>query len=591
MSAIRRPVEITMLLKVGGPLTKRITLGPDGSLNSDGSACIMSQGEACRLRFDDLVAFGGCINELGSHEAIALGTLRADVPDRVRITTKERLKDWNGSVPPDLIARTSDHIIYRPGRPALALIDIDTKGMPATAKDRIDAIGGFLSALVSVLPDLESAGRVVRRSTSTGIVRADTWERLPGSNGLHVFVLVKDGADVERFLRTLHARCWLGGLGWLMVGAGGQLLDRSLVDRMVYAPERLVFEGAPVLDPPLVQDQASRRPIVTEGMALDTITACPPLTIVELAKLNELRAKEAHRLAPDAAKARDVFLAQQAQRLVERTGMSAERAVQVIAKQCSGVLLPGVALQFDDAELAGMTVADVLADPTHFEGATLADPLEGVEYGACKAKVMRHPDGRPWIHSFAHGRTTYELKLDARAAHEALRKGAAADVADAFVRLVLAADLDEAEIEDLRDTAHESSGTGKRALDAKLKSARKEQQARQAHTERERRAAERRDPRPQIAAPASDAPWLPQMGALNDVLGHSAAPEPPARNVDGMMVQVRVRRVPNMHALTQRGSNDEDTDDTRLPPPEQPLLTRLDEPQLAELIERHIEYS
>ena len=43
------------------------------------------------------------------------------------------------------------------------------------------------------------------------------------------------------------------------------------------------------------------------------------------------------------------------------------------------------------------------------------------------------------------------------------------------------------------------------------------------------------------------------MDVLNEVLGHSAAPEPPARDIDGVMVQVRVRRVPNMHALTQRG--------------------------------------
>jgi hypothetical protein len=40
-------------------------------------------------------------------------------------------------------------------------------------------------------------------------------------------------------------------------------------------------------------------------------------------------------------------------------------------------------LPFDDEELAGVTVADVLADPARFEGATLADPLEGVSYGQC----------------------------------------------------------------------------------------------------------------------------------------------------------------------------------------------------------------
>jgi len=58
---------------------------------------------------------------------------------------------------------------------------------------------------------------------------------------------VQNGADIERFLRELHARCWLAGLGWMMVGAAGQFLERSIVDRMVGSPERLVFEGSPIL--------------------------------------------------------------------------------------------------------------------------------------------------------------------------------------------------------------------------------------------------------------------------------------------------------------------------------------------------------
>ena len=267
--------------------------------------------------------------------------------------------------------------------------------MPAAVKHKIDAIGGFWPALVSVLPELRSAGRVTRRSTSSGISRTDTGEDLPGSNGSHVFVLVTDGADMERFLRTLHDRCWLHGFGWLMVGAGGQSLERSIVDRMVYAPERLVFEGAPVLELPLVQDQASRAPIVTEGAALDTVAACLPLTIVQQARVNELRAKEKHRLAPEAARERDAFIARQSKRLMERTGMPAESAARVIASQCDGILLPDVALPFDDVKLTGITVAAVLADPARFDGETLADPLEGVEYGRCKAKIMRRADEYP----------------------------------------------------------------------------------------------------------------------------------------------------------------------------------------------------
>lgn len=362
---------------------------------------------AQRVRFDNLETFAEHIGKLDSNEAIALGMLRLDLPDQTEIVTKDKL---NGTARPDLIARTGQHIAYQPNKPALALIDIGTKGIPAAVRERIKEDGGFWPALVAVLPELATAGSVTRRSTSAGISRTDTGERWAGSDGQHVFVMVRDGTDVERFLRTLHARCWLHGFGWLMVGAGGQLLNRSLVDCMVYAPERLVFEGAPVLESPLAQDQASRQPIVTEGMALDTIATCPSLTIVEQAKLRDLRGKEAHRLTPDADKARKAFITRQSKHLAERTGMTAAAAAQVVVRQCAGILLPDVVLPFDDKELDGATVADVLADPARFEGTTLADPHEGIEYGLCKARIMRRADGTPWIHSFAHGRTIYELR-------------------------------------------------------------------------------------------------------------------------------------------------------------------------------------
>ncbi len=53
-------------------------------------------------------------------------------------------------------------------------------------KAAINAIGGFRLALESMLPELAMAGRVVRKSNSTGISRTDTGASMPGSNGFHV---------------------------------------------------------------------------------------------------------------------------------------------------------------------------------------------------------------------------------------------------------------------------------------------------------------------------------------------------------------------------------------------------------------------
>jgi hypothetical protein len=581
------PLELTVFQKSGGPLTKRISLGPDGAVVADGSHCLMSRGVARRFTFGPIHEFGDLIAVMGSDKAVALGVLRDDLPAAVEVLAKRKL---NGSTHHDIISRSQEYLTYRPGKPALVLLDFDAKGMPPGVEQRLRDLGGFWSALVSVVPGMKDVARVERASTSAGLYDTRTGDTFAASNGRHIYLLVKDGADNERFLKTLHERCWLAGLGWMMVGRAGQMLERSIVDRVCGTPERLAFEGAPVLVAPVAQDLAARQPVCVDGEVLDTIATCAPLSIVDQAKVEELRARERHRLAGECAKARELFIDRQADVLAERTGMDLPRARRAIDRQCEGVLLPDLELPFDDPELQGKTVADVLADPVSFEGETLADPLEGVEYGACKARIMRRADGSVWINSFAHGRTTYELKLDFAAARTILDRTEKTGVVDVFVSLAITADLREDEVEQLKHLAAERGGVGPRALTDILKQARKHHAAGLARQERDRRMAMRTDPRPQIPAPGGAAPWVPQMDVLNDVLGKAPGPEPPMRDVDGIPVVVRVRRMPKLHAFTSLGANQEETEETRLPSPEQPLLTRLTEPQLAELIEGHIDY-
>jgi hypothetical protein len=464
-------IEAVRVAKDGGPLTKRIWLDADRNVRSDGSACVMTTGRARRWRISDISDFAGEIAEFRSNEALTLGALKSSLPDTVEVTTRRRL---NQAPRPDQITRTLDYFEFRPGVAALALLDFDTKGMPAEIAAKLTAADGFWPAICAVIPELGGAARVHRASTSAGLYRADTRESIAGSIGCHVFVLVEDGSDINRFLTDMHQRCWLAGLGWIMVGAGGQLLERSIVDRMVGSPERLVFEGPPVLDRAVAQDQSIRVPDATEGQALDTVAACPPLTRLEKAQLCELHAKEANRLAPEAARARKAFVVAQAQQLRERTGMAPHRAAQIIERQCAGVLLPDVTLPFDDDELAGATVGDVLADPDRFDDATLADPIEGVIYGPGKAKVMRRVDGTPWINSFAHGGTVYELRLDYCSAEAAVNKATPDQAVDVFVQCVLAGDLGEDDIERLRNLTSRVSCVGIRSLDARLKRARGE---------------------------------------------------------------------------------------------------------------------
>lgn len=583
-------VEITKLKSSSGVLTKRISLGADGHLISDGSACVMGRGTAVRLHLTGMSAFADQIGNLQTNQAIALGALMPELPDEVNITTKDKLAGMNGSAPADLIARTGGHIAYRPNEAALALIDVDTKGMPTAVADHIKSVGGFWLALVAALPDLGQVTRVVRTSTSSGITRTDTGAAVKGSNGVHIFLLVQDGADIERFLRILHDRCWLAGFGWMMVGAGGQFLDRSLIDRTVYAPERLVFEAPPILETALHQDRNKRVPEVIEGEAADTRLICPNLTIVETARLTALKAAEKTRLSGDAARGRATFVKAQAEKIVARTGCSPAVAARTAERQCAGLLLPGVILPFDAEDMVDATVADVLANPDKFVGATLADPLEGPECGRGKAKIMRRPDGSLWINSFAHGRTVYELRHDAGSVEALVKAAVPAEAADTFVRVMLNADLASDEEQLLREQVSTLSGVKARPLGAKIKAAQAERAQQRAETDTARRTAERRDPRPAIPAPSPDAERLPVMAALEEVLSASPWPVPPMRDLDGHPVEVRNRPPMLLHELTSEGSNQNEVKDTRLPAPVLPLLSKHDRFSLAHEIERHIEF-
>ena len=274
------------------------------------------------------------------------------------------------------------------------------------------------NALLTVAPGLQRAARVSRASTSAGLYRTDTGEQFAGSGGAHHYVLARDAGDIERFLRDLHDRCWLHGLGWHLIGRAGQLLDRSLVDRMVAYGERLCFEGAPVIEPPLAQDLSKRAPEAFEGEAIDTGLVVPPLTEYERHRLDEVKTVSAEALGKAAAEIRTRHDRVLADKISVKFGMPPVSALRLVTARHRGVLLPYLELEFD--HLGIRTVAEVLADPDRYIGETLADPMEGIDYGRCKAKIMQADDGGLFVHSFAHGRGFYFLRHDLRSAKAAV---------------------------------------------------------------------------------------------------------------------------------------------------------------------------
>jgi hypothetical protein len=129
--------RVVVFRKGSGILCKKISLNPDNTVKSDGSACSMSVGTA-ELQTHNQQTFADLIGNLDYHEAIALGAFREGIPDQVKVETKRsaaRTK-FPGGRPDDLIVRSADYIQYLPGQPALLLIDVDTKAMPKVVRDK-----------------------------------------------------------------------------------------------------------------------------------------------------------------------------------------------------------------------------------------------------------------------------------------------------------------------------------------------------------------------------------------------------------------------------------------------------------------------
>ena len=251
----------------------------------------------------------------------------------------------------------------------------------------------------------EVVARVIRASTSAGLYNQETDERFPATGGMHLYLLVQDGEDIPRFLRDLQARAWLAGFGWIMVAGRGALLTRSIVDITVGSPERLVFEGPPQVVAPLAQDEAERTPVAHDGELVDTRAACPPLTGEEQARVDAMVKAAKFEAKPEVEKGREAAAVE----LAAKVSIEIEQARATIRASINGEATSWDQLEFDDPAIGVVSVADILDDPDRYHGETLADPVEGQDYGRGKAKVFANGGGNVIVNSYAHGGCLYRL--------------------------------------------------------------------------------------------------------------------------------------------------------------------------------------
>ncbi len=370
---------VTVVTKAEGILTKSIYMNGDGRPHSDGTACVMTSGQAQTVRLGSVAHLADLINGLTSNQALTLGV----------VTTDPMGLEIHGVLPraelaaplPGVIARSRDYISYQRADYGFMLIDFDQKGMP----DLLE-IDDPVGTILDEIDGGEDVPHVFRTSTSSGLTNTATGETYGSTGGFHLYLPVQDASDIPCALKVLHKRLWLAGYGWHVIGSRGQLLERSMVDTSVGGPEGLIFEGPPMVSRPLVQDVTTRAAQVGGGSimtALDTRAALPDLTEDEEREYRLIVHNSRIALAHDVKHAQQHFVQTEAQ----RTGRPQDDIRADLERALGGRLPLAHMLYFDDPQIGAQTVETVVNNLDAYIGQTLGDPLDPDD-GRGKAKIM-----------------------------------------------------------------------------------------------------------------------------------------------------------------------------------------------------------
>lgn len=367
-------------------LTKHISLGADGKLAKTSSAH-MTQGHAQTADVSSMAALNTLLDGLLPNQAIAYGTPQAsDAP----IVSEKYLSSTPGAI------TRSDKFFSWPKGGGFMYLDYDP-GAHVLGRDAL------IGTLFSVLPAASTCGWLWRPSASGNVFDTSTGEELAGLKGQHIYIAVKDVADVPRAGGVLFKRMWLAGHGRIELAQNGAQLVRGLIDSAVWQPSRLDFAAGAVCAPGL--ERCPPPGLAVEGGLLDTRAALPDLTTDEERRFAELvHAAKGH--------------TQQA------SADQREKHIHDVAGQ-QGVTPDEVRARYDVAEEKGIlandfpielaygrgtvTVADILCNPDQYHNVVCLDPLEP-DYN------NRHPVGKiyndskgAFLDSKAHGGRVFTL--------------------------------------------------------------------------------------------------------------------------------------------------------------------------------------
>lgn len=246
-------------------LSKAFWLDEQGALQKEqGGKMYAGSAEVRRV---DITDFPALLQSLTPAQALIFGQPLEKYGDAVELTTSNRFEQ--GKCKRGAIPRTTDYFEWSSG-PATLLLDYDpADGQAPLTRDELQ------SALEQAVPALATVPIIMADSASSHIY-SKGGECLKGAGGIHAFIPVRHGTEIPAIGARLVSLLRLHGHIYDTRNKSHARLQRTLIDAVVWQPNRLSFDAGAACGDGLEQ----RRPapsLVRPDAPFLSLSDLPPL--------------------------------------------------------------------------------------------------------------------------------------------------------------------------------------------------------------------------------------------------------------------------------------------------------------------------
>jgi hypothetical protein len=377
------------------PVTKRLRLADDGSIEKTSTASMLYDGTITRLECNP-AEFIRTLQTIGPNDCLSYGIpINAQA---THVTTQRKFKA--AGQPLNMAPRTAEAMAWPQG-PGVMLIDYDPEDIALSPQQ-------LRGALYQCCAALQGAAHVWAASTSSCLIDRTTGQEIRGVKGQRVYVFAADATDIPRAATVLAKRAWLNGYGYIKISKDGKMLVRCIIDTAVFQTNRIDYCAPAECEPPLKQVKPKPELHGNPALALDTRAALLDLTQSEEDEYQRLLTQAKAAKAGEAKAVRDQYIVNRVTELVA-TGMDQDVATKMVTDSLErNILGPDFVLTSEDGDQ--VTVGELLTNRTQWHGTRFCDPIEPDYHQDHRiARAYLLGPGRPRLHSFAHGSHSYEL--------------------------------------------------------------------------------------------------------------------------------------------------------------------------------------